>query len=67
MFELINLHPNNDEVALHLQFLQGGSLDTGSVYDYYAVFQMIVLTNGVQKLKSLTQKANSAYSELQII
>ena len=33
MFELINLHPNNDNVHLHMQFLQGGSLDTGGVYD----------------------------------
>ena len=59
MFELINLHPNNDDVAIHLQFLQGGSLDTGSVYDYaYGK----ALTNG--GAMTYAAEANAAYMRI---
>ena len=34
MFELINIHPATNGEELHMKFFQGGSLDTGSVYDY---------------------------------
>ena len=59
MFELINLHPNNDGVALHLQFLQGGSLDTGSVYDY--AYGKALTGGGAM---AFATEANSAYMRI---
>ena len=34
MLELLNLHPGNDGENLHMRFLQGGTEDSGSIYDY---------------------------------
>lgn len=34
MFEFFNIHPSSDGVKFQAQFLQGGSVDTGSVYDF---------------------------------
>lgn len=34
MFDLINLHLQNDNVNLYIRFFQGGSVDTGGVYDF---------------------------------
>ena len=34
LFELINVHMSDDGAGLQVRFYQGGSVDTGSVYDY---------------------------------
>ena len=34
MIELINIHANNDDISFQMRFLQGGTEDSGSIYDY---------------------------------